>query len=125
MWGFFSSSVSSVGKKKKGSKHQQNLSGMLRKFHKEKLQELQLFNMKRKEPPPGADHDSRDQAESSADLMLTLDGAADLHQAVEQDEVLSNDQNRESLAEMSHTSLPEDPTLERSLQEPPQVTLPV
>ncbi|XP_058236889.1 ubinuclein-1 isoform X1 [Hemibagrus wyckioides] len=113
-------SVSSVDKKKKGSKHQQNLSGMLRKFHKEKLQELQLFNMKKKEPPPGADHDSRDQAESSADLMLTLDGADDLHRAVEQDEVLTNDQNRETLAETSHTSLPEAPTQERSLQEPPQ-----
>ncbi|KAK3530676.1 hypothetical protein QTP86_031665 [Hemibagrus guttatus] len=112
--------VTSVNMKKKGGKHQQDLSGMLRKFHKEKLRELQLFSTKRKEPPPGATHDSSDHAESSADLMWTLDSADDLHRAVEQDELLTNDQNRETLAETSRTSLPGAPTLEQSLQEPPQ-----
>ncbi|KAB5523201.1 hypothetical protein PHYPO_G00149810 [Pangasianodon hypophthalmus] len=119
-------SVPSGDKKKKASKQQQNLDGMLRKFHKEKLQELQLFSM-RKESPPAASHDSSDQAKSvSEDPLSTLVGpgsADDLHQAVmEQDELLTNDQNqenRETLAETSRPSLPDGlpPTLERSLQE--------
>lgn len=118
--GFFSSGVS-VDKKKKANKHQQNLNDLLRKFHKEKLQELQLFNMKQMEPSPAADQDSKDQAESSADLMLMLDGADDHHQAVEQDGLLTNDQNQETLSETFPTSLPDAPTLEPSLQELPQV----
>ncbi|XP_026784981.3 ubinuclein-1 isoform X2 [Pangasianodon hypophthalmus] len=119
-------SVPSGDKKKKASKQQQNLDGMLRKFHKEKLQELQLFSM-RKESPPAASHDSSDRAKSvSEDPLSTLVGpgsADDLHQAVmEQDELLTNDQNqenRETLAETSRPSLPDGlpPTLERSLQE--------
>ncbi|GAA6074345.1 ubinuclein-1 isoform X3 [Tachysurus ichikawai] len=110
----------SVDKKKKANKHQQNLNDLLRKFHKEKLQELQLFNMKQMEPSPAADQDSKDQAESSADLMLMLDGADDHHQAVEQDGLLTNDQNQETLSETFPTSLPDAPTLEPSLQELPQ-----
>ncbi|XP_047658772.1 ubinuclein-1 isoform X2 [Tachysurus fulvidraco] len=110
----------SVDKKKKVNKHQQNLNDLLRKFHKEKLQELQLFNMKQMEPSPAADQDSNDKAESSADLMMILDGADDHHQAVEQDGLLTNDQIRETLSETFPTSLPDAPTLEPSLQELPQ-----
>ncbi|KAK2817718.1 hypothetical protein Q7C36_021651 [Tachysurus vachellii] len=106
--------------KKKANKHQQNLNDLLRKFHKEKLQELQLFNMKLTEPSPAANQDSNNQAESSADLMLILDGADDRHQAAEQDGLLTNDQNRETLPETLPTSLPDAPTLEPSLQELPQ-----
>ncbi|MCJ8747680.1 hypothetical protein PDJAM_G00156200 [Pangasius djambal] len=119
-------SVPSGEKKKKAGKQQQDLEGMLRKFHKEKLQELQLFSM-RKESPPAASHDSSDPAKSvSDDPLSTLvgsGGADDLHQAVmEEDGLLTIDQNqenRETPAEACRASLPQGLplTLERSLQE--------
>lgn len=126
---FVFSSVPSVHKKKKVSK-QQNLDGMLRKFHKEKLKEFQLFNRKRMESHPAANHDSSDQAKSiSADPLMTLVGADDLHQAVmEQDGLLTNDQNQENRGtrvELFQASLPGGlpPTLEQSLQELTRVLL--
>ncbi|KAF4074868.1 hypothetical protein AMELA_G00228270 [Ameiurus melas] len=103
---------------------QQYLDGMLRKFHKEKLQELQLFNTKRKESPPGDNRDSTTRAESvSTDSPLTLvDGtsADEFHHAVtEQDELLMDNPNQETPAETSPASLPDGlpPPLERILQE--------
>ncbi|KAI4903323.1 hypothetical protein NFI96_015941, partial [Prochilodus magdalenae] len=75
-------------KKKKKSGKPLSIDGMLRKFHKEKLQQLHMFNEKRKEA--SADNGSTGQAEvpeevASADPLLTLIGSAsadDLLQAV-------------------------------------------
>ncbi|KAM9454740.1 ubinuclein-1 [Clarias gariepinus] len=100
--------VGACDKKKKASKQQQqqNLDGMLRKFHKEKLQELQLLK---------SQHDSSEQVDSGS--------ADELHQAVEeQGEILTNDQsqkNQGTLAETLQASRPDglSPAPERSLQE--------
>ncbi|KAL6481332.1 hypothetical protein MHYP_G00094120 [Metynnis hypsauchen] len=80
------------GEKKKKKKNGKPLSieGMLRKFHKEKLQQLHMFNEKGKEGVTLADSGSTSQAEvpeesASADPLLTLIGSAsadDLLQAV-------------------------------------------
>lgn len=111
------SSAPSVDKRKKASK-QQNLDGMLRKFHKEKLRELQRFNTKRKESPAAAE-----QVESVSA------GQDDLHRALtEQDELSTNgrkQENREPGAETLQASLPEGlpPTLEGKLRELAQVLL--
>lgn len=75
-------------KKKKKSGKPMSIDGMLRKFHKEKLQ--QLFCMKGKEAVSSADSGSTIQTEvpeesTSADPLLTLIGSAsadDLLQAV-------------------------------------------
>ncbi|XP_060754550.1 ubinuclein-1 [Neoarius graeffei] len=115
------SSVPSVDEGEKARKQEQNLDGMLRKFHKEKLKELHLFNRKRKESRPAGHYNSSGQTKAvSADPLMTLIGAGDLLQAVmEQDGLLINNQNRETLPESSQASLPDGlpPTLERSLQE--------
>lgn len=100
---------------------------MLREFHKEKLQELQLFNMKGKEPDPADTPDSSDPVESvSLDLVLMPGGADDLHQAMPEPEgLLTQDQNRESLTETSPT-LPSNalpPPLDRSPPDLPEVFL--
>ncbi|XP_053471783.1 ubinuclein-1 isoform X2 [Ictalurus furcatus] len=103
---------------------QQYLDGMLRKFHKEKLQELQLFNTTRKESPPGDNRDSTTPAEPvSTDPPPTLvDGASadEFHHAVmEQDELLMNDPDQETRDETSRASVPDGspPTQGRVLQE--------
>lgn len=117
----FSPSTLSVDKRKKVSKQQLDLDGMLRKFHKEKLKELQIFNMKRKESPPAAE-----QVESvSADAISRAD---DFHQVLIEQEEFSNDQHqekREPVTETFQASLPDalPPTLEQSLQELTQVLL--
>lgn len=107
--------VGAGDKKKAASKQQQqqqNLDGMLRKFHKEKLQELQLLK---------SQHDSSEQVDSGS--------ADELHQAVEeQGEILTNDQsqkNQGTLAETLQASRPDglSPAPERSLQELAQVLL--
>ncbi|XP_036413730.1 ubinuclein-1 [Colossoma macropomum] len=77
-------------KKKKKSGKPLSIDGMLRKFHKEKLQQLHMFNEKGKEGVTSADSGSTSQAEvpeesASADPLLTLIGSAsadDLLQAV-------------------------------------------
>ncbi|KAF7689811.1 ubinuclein-1 [Silurus meridionalis] len=120
-------SVPSGNKKKASKKQKQNLSGMLKKFHKAKLQELHLFNMKTMEPAPAANHDSSEQLKSvPADLLMVLrdaDGTDDIHKAViEQDELLSDhryQETRETSTEVSQASLPDGlpSALKQSLQE--------
>ncbi|XP_017312950.1 ubinuclein-1 isoform X2 [Ictalurus punctatus] len=102
---------------------QQYLDGMLRKFHKEKLQELQLFNTRRKESPPGDNGDPTTPAEPvSADPPQTLvdgAGADEFHHAVTEQDELLNDPDRETRAETSRASVPGGlpPTPGRILQE--------
>uniref|UniRef100_A0A3B4DIL0 Ubinuclein 1 n=1 Tax=Pygocentrus nattereri TaxID=42514 RepID=A0A3B4DIL0_PYGNA len=86
----FSNETCHDKKKKKKNGKPLSIEGMLRKFHKEKLQQLHMFNEKGKEGVTSADSGSTSQAEvpeesASADPLLTLIGSAsadDLLQAV-------------------------------------------
>lgn len=83
---------------------------MLRKFHKEKLQELQLFNVKRKASPPPAVR------AKPVDSVMEQDGLSTNEQ---------NQENRATPAERRQASLPHalPPSLERSLQDLTRVGL--
>ncbi|XP_051559727.1 ubinuclein-1 isoform X2 [Myxocyprinus asiaticus] len=134
----------SAEKIKKKSKKPLSIEKMLKKFHKEKLQQLQMFNAREKESDDLKDSGSIMQAEVqepaiSADPLLTLIGSAsadDLLQAVkaaEQDFDLdgllgepqnicsSLEENGEmvSFTTKSPSSLPDGlpPTLEQHIQE--------
>ncbi|XP_066517727.1 ubinuclein-1 isoform X2 [Hoplias malabaricus] len=89
-------------KKKKKNGKPQSIDGMLKRFHKEKIQQLQMFNGKGKEVISPAENGSTSRAETqeesvSADPLLTLIGSASADELLQAVKAVDQDFDLEGL----------------------------
>ncbi|XP_026861961.2 ubinuclein-1 isoform X2 [Electrophorus electricus] len=96
-------------KKKKKSTKPQSIDGMLRKFHKEKLQQLQMFNVKGSDGlPTPADWAFAIPEEAPEDPLLTLIGSASADELLQAVKAVDQDFDLDGLLTEEHSTAPPD-----------------